>query len=160
MTPGRPCPSIARRAATSRAGSSGRRRAWIIATGSTAATPSPIPRRGGSPKGPTARAASSNPSTFEWSDDGWRGVKIQGQVIYELHLGTFTAEGTWEAAARELPELKELGVTVVEVMPVAEFPGEYGWGYDGVNLYAPITATARPTTCGGSSTGPTPWAWG
>ncbi len=59
---------------------------------------------------------------FAWSDSDWGGASIEGQVIYEMHIGTFTPEGSWEAAARELPELARLGITVIELMPVAEFP--------------------------------------
>ena len=65
-------------------------------------------------------------------------------VIYEMHVGTFTPEGSWEAAARELPELAELGITCIELMPVAEFPGRFGWGYDGVDLFAPTRLYGRP----------------
>jgi malto-oligosyltrehalose trehalohydrolase len=65
-------------------------------------------------------------------------------VLYEMHVGTFTAEGTWEAAARELPALAELGVTALEVMPVAEFAGRFGWGYDGVDLFAPTHLYGTP----------------
>jgi maltooligosyltrehalose trehalohydrolase len=83
-------------------------------------------------------------SEFGWNDQHWTGAELHGQVIYELHLGTFTPEGTWSAAARELPRLKELGITMVEVMPVAEFPGKFGWGYDGVDLYAPTRLYGRP----------------
>ncbi|OFW08496.1 MAG: hypothetical protein A3H96_14975 [Acidobacteria bacterium RIFCSPLOWO2_02_FULL_67_36] len=61
-----------------------------------------------------------------------------------MHVGTFTSEGTWAAAAAELPELKALGVTVIEMMPVADFPGRFGWGYDGVNLYAPSRLYGAP----------------
>ena len=85
-----------------------------------------------------------DPRSFSWTDDEWRGVRIEGQVIYEMHIGTFTREGTWEAAARELKELAELGVTVIEVMPVHEFPGRFGWGYDGVDLYAPVHLYGEP----------------
>jgi maltooligosyltrehalose trehalohydrolase len=65
-------------------------------------------------------------------------------VLYEMHVGTFTREGTWEAAARELPELARAGITVIELMPVAEFPGHFGWGYDGVNLFAPTRLYGGP----------------
>ena len=65
------------------------------------------------------------------------GRRLVGQVLYEMHIGTFTPEGTWAAAMRELPALAALGITALEVMPVAEFPGRFGWGYDGVNLFAP-----------------------
>ena len=61
-----------------------------------------------------------------------------------MHVGTFTAEGTWAAAARELPELARIGITVIEMMPIAEFPGAFGWGYDGVNLYAPSHLYGTP----------------
>src|SRR5262249_39219764 len=89
------------------------------------------------PQGPHGPSQVIDPSTFPWTDAGWRGCGPQGQVVYEMHVGTFTPEGTWEAAAQQLPELAALGVTVIEVMPVADFPGKFGWGYDGVNLFAP-----------------------
>jgi maltooligosyltrehalose trehalohydrolase len=85
-----------------------------------------------------------DPDKFSWSDSNWQGVSIPGQVIYELHIGTFTQEGTWASAVRELPSLAELGVGVIEVMPVAEFPGEFGWGYDGVYPYAPTRLYGSP----------------
>lgn len=77
------------------------------------------------------------PDAFEWTDAKWRGVGIEGQVIYEMHIGTFTAEGTFDAAIRKLEHLRDLGVTVLEVMPVVECPGRWNWGYDGVQLFAP-----------------------
>lgn len=85
-----------------------------------------------------------DPSTFSWSDAGWRGVDRSGQVVYELHLGTFTPEGTYGAAIAHLPALKELGVTVIELMPLAESPGRFGWGYDGVLPWAPTVAYGEP----------------
>ncbi len=85
-----------------------------------------------------------DPGLFNWTDQEWPGVSIDGQILYEMHVGTFTQEGTWESGARELPELASLGITVVEVMPVAEFPGNFGWGYDGVNLFAPTRLYGRP----------------
>jgi maltooligosyltrehalose trehalohydrolase len=96
------------------------------------------------PQGPHGPSEVIDPSGFPWTDAAWPGVPLEGQVIYELHLGTFTREGTWAAAARELPELGRLGITVVEVMPVAEFEGRFGWGYDGVDLYAPSHLYGRP----------------
>jgi maltooligosyltrehalose trehalohydrolase len=96
------------------------------------------------PDGPHGPSQVVDPDAFEWSDRDWPGVSLRGQVLYELHVGTFTREGTWAAAARELPALAELGVTVVEVMPVAEFPGRFGWGYDGVNLFAPTRLYGTP----------------
>ena len=71
-------------------------------------------------------------------------MPLRGQVIYELHVGTFTKEGTWRAAGRELPALADLGVTVIELMPVADFAGQFGWGYDGVNLFAPTRLYGTP----------------
>ena len=69
---------------------------------------------------------------FRWTDDGWRGVELTATVLYELHLGTFTAEGTFDAAIGQLDRLARLGVTTVELMPVNAFPGRRNWGYDGV----------------------------
>jgi maltooligosyltrehalose trehalohydrolase len=89
------------------------------------------------PQGPHGPSQVVDPDAFAWTDAGWKGVSLPGQIIYELHVGAFTREGTWGAAARHLPELADLGITVIEVMPVAEFPGRFGWGYDGVNLFAP-----------------------
>ena len=96
------------------------------------------------PEGPHGPSQVVDPSRFPWSDASWPGVTIEGQVIYEMHLGTFTREGTWEAARRELPELAEVGITVVEIMPVADFPGRFGWGYDGVGLFAPVRIYGEP----------------
>lgn len=81
---------------------------------------------------------------FEWSDADWAGVGLQGQVIYELHLGTFTKQGTWRSAAEKLEYLRDLGITVIEVMPISDFPGKFGWGYDGVQPYAPASIYGTP----------------
>ena len=78
-----------------------------------------------------------DPAAFKWSHTEWRGVRMQGQVIYEMHVGTFTPAGTLDAAAEKLRYLRELGITMIEVMPVAECPGRFNWGYDGVQLFAP-----------------------
>jgi maltooligosyltrehalose trehalohydrolase len=78
-----------------------------------------------------------DPNGFAWSDANWRGIDIERQVIYELHIGTFTPEGTFDAAATRLEYLRDLGITVLEIMPVSECPGRWNWGYDGVQLYAP-----------------------
>jgi maltooligosyltrehalose trehalohydrolase len=96
------------------------------------------------PEGPHGPSEIVDPSTFRWTDHAWNGVTREGQVIYELHVGTFTREGTWPAAARELHELARIGITLVEVMPVAEFDGRFGWGYDGVNLFAPFHHYGAP----------------
>ena len=96
------------------------------------------------PRGPHGHSCVVDPTTFEWTDGDWRGAALKGQVIYELHVGTFTREGTWAAAGRELEELARLGVTCVEMMPVTEFPGDFGWGYDGVDLFAPTRLYGEP----------------
>ncbi len=96
------------------------------------------------PEGPHGASEIVDPTQFHWTDQHWRGVPRDGQVIYELHVGTFTAEGTWRAATEQLPELARLGITLIEVMPVADFPGRFGWGYDGVNLFAPTHLYGRP----------------
>jgi maltooligosyltrehalose trehalohydrolase len=95
------------------------------------------------PEGPHGPSEVVDPA-FDWTDAAWGGVSRTGQVLYEMHVGTFTREGTFAAARRELPRLAELGITVVEVMPVADFPGRFGWGYDGVNLFAPSRLYGRP----------------
>ncbi|MGZ5043231.1 MAG: malto-oligosyltrehalose trehalohydrolase [Methylobacter sp.] len=96
------------------------------------------------PQGPHGPSQVVDASTFDWTDAAWSGIELQRQVIYEMHIGTFTHEGNWAAAANELPELAELGVTVLEIMPVADFPGRFGWGYDGVNLFAPTRLYGTP----------------
>jgi maltooligosyltrehalose trehalohydrolase len=85
-----------------------------------------------------------DPRRFRWTDAQWPGVVLKGQVLYELHIGTFTPEGTWLAAIEKLPHLRDVGVTLVEVMPVAAFPGKFGWGYDGVDWFAPTQLYGRP----------------
>jgi maltooligosyltrehalose trehalohydrolase len=99
------------------------------------------------PTGPNGPSEVIDSSRFKWTDKDWQGVDRNdpgGQVVYEMHIGTFTKEGTWEAASEELPELASLGITVIELMPVAEFPGRFGWGYDGLNLFAPTHLYGRP----------------
>ena len=94
----------------------------------------------------TGRRRSSTRQRFRWTDADWRGIGRDGHVIYEMHVGTFTAEGTWRAAREQLPALAELGITVIEMMPVADFPGRFGWGYDGVDLYAPTRSLRQRRT--------------
>ena len=83
-------------------------------------------------------------SAFEWDDQTWRGRPWHEAVIYELHVGTFSPEGTFAGAEKKLDHLAALGVTVIELMPIADFPGTRGWGYDGVLLYAPESAYGSP----------------
>jgi len=96
------------------------------------------------PDGPHGPSEVVDPSDYRWSDAAWPGVKLEGKVLYEMHVGTFTPSGTWEAASRQLDELRAAGVTVIEMMPVADFPGRFGWGYDGVDLFAPTRLYGRP----------------
>jgi maltooligosyltrehalose trehalohydrolase len=96
------------------------------------------------PEGPHGPSVVVDPAAFAWTDRGWAGARLHGAVLYEMHVGTFTPEGTWAAAARHLPALAELGVNVIELMPVAEFPGRFGWGYDGVDLFAPTHQYGEP----------------
>ena len=96
------------------------------------------------PAGPHGSSQVVDPSSFSWTDFNWPGVSLPRQVIYEMHIGTFTRDGTWSSAARELPQLAETGVTVLELMPVGEFPGRFGWGYDGVEWFAPAHIYGSP----------------
>jgi maltooligosyltrehalose trehalohydrolase len=96
----------------------------------------PDPRSLRQPFGITGLSRSYDHSAFRWTDRSWRGGPLHGSVIYELHIGTFTAEGTFDAAIGRLDHLRDLGVQSVELMPVAAFPGKHGWGYDGINLWA------------------------
>src|SRR6059058_6411059 len=99
------------------------------------------------PDGPHGSSCIVDPTRFQWNDSQWPGVPaagLKGQVIYEMHVGTFTKEGTWPAASQQLEELARIGITVIEMMPVADFPGRFGWGYDGVDLFAPSHLYGTP----------------
>lgn len=89
------------------------------------------------PSGPHGPSLIVDPEAYRWRTPEWRGVRMPGQIIYELHIGAFTQAGTFDAAIEELDELKETGITLIELMPLAEFPGRWNWGYDGVGLFAP-----------------------
>ena len=104
----------------------------------------PDPRSPSQPDGPDGLSAVVDHAAFRWNDHAWRGMPLQGAVLYELHVGTYTASGTFEAVEERLGHLVELGVDGVELMPVVEFPGRRGWGYDGVDLYAPHHAYGGP----------------
>ena len=106
--------------------------------------PYPDPCSRFQPRGPHGPSMVVDPDSFEWHDRDWRGLTLAGQVLYELHIGAFTQEGTFEAAAHELPYLAGLGVTCLEIMPVTEFPGRFNWGYDGVCLFAPYHGYGEP----------------
>ncbi len=96
------------------------------------------------PQGPHGPSQIIDPQEFPWTDHNWKGIQMAGQVIYELHVGTFTEEGTLDAAARELDRLKDIGVTVIELMPLNECAGRWNWGYDGVDLFAPYHVYGPP----------------
>lgn len=99
--------------------------------------PLPDPRSPHQPDGVHGRSRSVDHSAFSWTDSRWQAPPLASGLIYELHIGTFTPEGTFDSAVERIPYLQELGITHVELMPVAEFPGSWGWGYDGVDLWAP-----------------------
>ncbi|MCV6983871.1 malto-oligosyltrehalose trehalohydrolase, partial [Mycolicibacterium pulveris] len=96
----------------------------------------PDPRSPRQPDGVHARSALWEPTAAAWSDGDWAGRSVEGAVIYELHIGTFTPEGTFDAAIGKLDYLADLGVDFVEVMPVNSYSGTHGWGYDGVLWYS------------------------
>ncbi len=104
----------------------------------------PDPASHWQPEGPHGPSMIVDPS-FEWTDDRWRGVQLEGQVIYELHIGTFSPEGTYKGVEQRLQHLKNTGITLIELMPINAFPGQFGWGYDGVLLFAPYSPYGSPT---------------
>jgi maltooligosyltrehalose trehalohydrolase len=106
--------------------------------------PLPDPRSAFQPRGVHGPSRVVDHAAFRWGDGRWRGVPLPGSVLYELHVGTFSAEGTFDGAIGHLDHLAALGVDVIELMPVAEFPGDRGWGYDGVDLFAPHHAYGGP----------------
>jgi maltooligosyltrehalose trehalohydrolase len=104
--------------------------------------PDPVSRF--QPEGVHGPSVVVEPGRFPWTDQGFRGHPLGDLVFYELHAGAFTAAGTFEAVIPHLPNLVDLGVTALELMPVAEFPGSRNWGYDGVHLYAPQSTYGGP----------------
>ena len=125
---------------TDRAAQAGQRYSYRV----DGAGPFPDPRSRYQPEGPGGPSEIVDPSSFSWTDRGWRGVSLEAAVIYELHIGTFTTAGTLDSAIDRIDHLVDLGVTLVELMPVAAFPGDRGWGYDGVDLYAVHAAYGGP----------------
>jgi maltooligosyltrehalose trehalohydrolase len=106
--------------------------------------PLPDPRSAWQPCGVHGPSRLVDHSSFEWSDQHWQARPLSGAIVYELHIGTFTPAGTFRAAIECLEHLVQLGVTHIELMPIAEFSGDWGWGYDGVDLYAPHHAYGAP----------------
>ena len=108
------------------------------------AEPRPDPRSRFQPEGVHGPSQVVDPANFRWTDQSWTGLQPNGLVIYELHIGTFTQAGTFRAAMDQLPDLAELGIDAIELMPIAAFPGRRNWGYDGVDLFAPSENYGRP----------------
>jgi maltooligosyltrehalose trehalohydrolase len=104
--------------------------------------PDPVSRW--QPEGVHGPSIVVEPAAFQWTDEGFRGHALADLVFYELHVGTFTAAGTFEGAIAHLDRLVDLGITAIELMPIAEFPGSRNWGYDGVHLYAPQSTYGGP----------------
>jgi maltooligosyltrehalose trehalohydrolase len=105
--------------------------------------PDPVSRY--QPEGVFGPSAIVDPASFPWTDAGWTGAPARHRnVVYEMHIGTFTTAGTWGAARGQLQRLADLGVTTLEIMPLAEFSGRFGWGYDGVFLFAPFHRYGTP----------------
>jgi len=123
------------------AASTGTRYAFRLDGGETN-LPDPASRY--QPLGPRGPSQVVDAAQFHWGDHDWRGVSRENQVLYETHVGTFTREGTWASAQGRLSELVDLGITALQVMPVAEFPGRFGWSYDPANLFAPSHLYGEP----------------
>ena len=104
----------------------------------------PDPASRSQPDGPFGASEVVDPKRFAWTVPESPGLSMRGQVVYEMHIGTFTSDGTWRSAVSRLPLLARLGVTVLEIMPIAEFPGRFGWGYDGVFPFAPTRLYGSP----------------
>jgi maltooligosyltrehalose trehalohydrolase len=104
----------------------------------------PDPASKWQPEGPLEPSALVDLARYEWTDEGWGGIELRDQVLYEVHIGTFTIEGTWRAAEAELARLKDVGITAVQMMPIGEFAGAFGWGYDGVHWFAPTRNYGTP----------------
>ena len=100
----------------------------------------PDPASRSQPEGVHGSSEIVSPGAFLWSDHEWKGIDLKQYIIYELHIGTFTPEGTFDGVIGKLAHLRQLGITAIELMPVAEFPGNRNWGYDGVSLFAPHSA--------------------
>src|ERR1700712_5674047 len=106
--------------------------------------PLPDPRSRWQPQGVDGPSRLYDDAAFAWTDDRWRGLPLAGSVLYELHVGTFTPGGTFDAAIEKLDHLVELGIDAVELLPVNAFGGVRGWGYDGVDLFAVHDAYGGP----------------
>jgi maltooligosyltrehalose trehalohydrolase len=115
---------------------------YLVVLDDGEARPDPCSRE--QPHGVRGGSAVVDPGSFGWTDAGWRGVGLEELVLYELHVGTFSEEGTFDGVVPHLAGLRELGVSAIELMPVGTFPGDRGWGYDGLYAYAPHRAYGGP----------------
>lgn len=106
--------------------------------------PLPDPASRYQPEGVHGPSVIIDPTSYQWNDSGWRGIPLEQTVFYELHIGTFTPEGTFQSAAKKLSYLKDLGVTSIELMPLSDFSGDRNWGYDGVAPFAPARCYGCP----------------
>ncbi|HEX4999655.1 MAG TPA: alpha-amylase family glycosyl hydrolase, partial [Terriglobia bacterium] len=106
--------------------------------------PFPDPASRFQPQGVHGPSEIVNPAAFAWTDDGWSGIPQSNLIFYEIHVGAFTPEGTFSGVAGKLGELRDLGVTAIELMPVADFAGDRNWGYDGVAFFAPARCYGTP----------------
>jgi maltooligosyltrehalose trehalohydrolase len=104
----------------------------------------PDPASRSQPDGPHGASEVVDPDAYEWQTKNWPGIDPQSLIISEIHIGTFTTQGTFAAAIEKLPLLRDAGINLVELMPVSEFPGRFGWGYDGVDLFAPAHIYGSP----------------
>jgi maltooligosyltrehalose trehalohydrolase len=118
----------------------GTRYAWRV----NGEGPFPDPRSRYQPDGVHGESEVVDPHTFRWTDEAWTGLDTEDLIIYELHVGTYTQDGTFRAVIDEMPELAALGITAIELLPVAECPGRWNWGYDGVAIYAPSQNYGTP----------------
>lgn len=116
---------------------------YMLLTGQGRRLPDPVSRW--QPQGVHGPSRVVDPAAFPWSDQSWHGIPLEDYLIYELHTGTFAPQGTFESLISKLPYLRDLGVTAIELMPVAQFPGRRNWGYDGVGLFAPQSSYGGPT---------------
>jgi maltooligosyltrehalose trehalohydrolase len=120
---------------------SGARYLYLLNT--TQQRPDPVSRA--QPEGVHGPSEIIDPDEFKWEDRDWRGIPLEEMIIYEIHIGTFTQQGTFEGMIPLLDYLEnELGVTAIELMPVGQFPGDRNWGYDGTYLYAPQNSYGGP----------------
>jgi len=105
---------------------------------------SPTPASRFQPQGVHGPSQLVDPNASRWTDSNWRGHTLEKSIFYELHVGTYTREGSFDALIQHLPYLVDLGITTLELMPIAQFPGSRNWGYDGAYPFAPQNSYGSP----------------